>query len=82
MAICNNCKSHLSCKTKIGLIITACGLFKSLITNNENEQKKSRIIHNIEIGKGGPDVAGMKKMYGYGYTSSLAENAKKKLSNG
>ncbi len=48
----------------------------------ENEKKKRKIIHDIETGRGGPDIAGLKRMHGFGYRSSLAENAKRKLSNG
>lgn len=46
---------------------------------NENyEWKKRRISKDIERGRGGPDISGLKTMYG-GYSSKLVEDAKRKL---
>ncbi len=46
---------------------------------NENyEWEKRRISKDIERGRGGPDISGLKTMYG-GYSSKLVEDAKRKL---
>ena len=46
---------------------------------NENyEWEKRRILKDIEKGRGGPDISGLKTMY-RGYSSKLVEDAKTKL---
>ena len=40
--------------------------------------EKHRILNDIERGRGGPDISGLKTMY-RGYSSKLVEDAKRKL---
>lgn len=47
----------------------------------ERELEKGRILKDMEKGRGGPDIAGLKRMQGTLNESKLAENAKEKLAN-
>jgi hypothetical protein len=47
----------------------------------ERELEKRRILKDIEKGRGGPDIAGLKRMQGTLIDSKLVTKAKERLSN-
>ncbi len=47
----------------------------------ERELEKRRILKDMEKGRGGPDIAGLKRMQGTLIDSKLANKAKERLSN-
>jgi len=47
----------------------------------ERELEKRRILKDIEKGRGGPDIAGLKRMHGTVFESKLAKKAKERLVN-
>lgn len=62
-------------------IIKSSPTKKKQESEKESESEKRRILRDIEKGRGGPDIAGMKKMHGTPIESKLAKKAKERLLN-